>query len=296
MLDTRVYSLLKVVQTGSYTQAARELNLTQPAISQHIHSLEKELGVTLFRRTGNTIHLTREGEKAVRTAQTMLSEYRMLKNELSGEMTTMTSLQIGITHTVESNQITSVLAKYANENSGLTVKLISGARDMLKKKLLNYELDFIIVDETVKESGLKSTRLDTDSLVLVTSPDHELAKKKVVTVNDIQNEKLILRLPNSGTANLFKASLQSQNISMDDFNVILEIENVATIKDLVRHGYGVSVLAKSACQEEVSKGKLAALPIRNMSMNREISIVYGEHFPYKQVIEDLVRGYYEQLK
>lgn len=294
MLDTRVYSLLKIVETGSYTQAARELNLTQPAVSQHIHSLEKELGVTLFERVGNAIRLTREGEKTVHTAKNMLGQYRSLKNEFSNESTGMTSLRIGITHTVESNRITEVLAKYAIENNGLTIKLISGTQNKLKKKLKNYELDFLIIDEAIKEDGLKSTKLDTDTLVLVTSPDDELAKKKKVTIDDIKKEKLILRLPNSATYARFAASLEAQNISRSEFNVILEVDNIATIKDLVRHGYGVSVLARSACLDEVSKGKLSALPIENMSMDREISIVYTAHFPYTHVVEDIVRSYYEE--
>ena len=84
---------------------------------------------------------------------------------------------------------------------------------------------------------------------------------------------MILRLPQSGTVNLLISSLESLNESIDEFNVILEVDNIATIKDLIRKNLGVSILPKSACMDEVRKGKLTILPIENMRMIRETNIV-----------------------
>ena len=104
---------------------------------------------------------------------------------------------------------------------------------------------------------------------------------------------MILRLPNSGTADLLNAALESRNISLDEFNVILEMDNIATIKDLVRRGYGVSILPKSACQSEIRSRKLAAIPIENLSMIREINIYYLKGFKYLDTLSELVRIYSE---
>ena len=105
MLDQKIYTLLKVAETGNFTKAGKELNLTQPAISQHIRLLEKQLGVKLFQRVGTRIMVTREGENVVDTAKTMLSLYQNLQQELKNEASGLTSMTIGITHTVESNRI-----------------------------------------------------------------------------------------------------------------------------------------------------------------------------------------------
>ena len=293
MLDSKIYTLLKVVETGNYTQAGKALNLTQPAISQHIRALENETGVKIFERAGNHLILTREGERVVECARTMLSLYNNLKSDLADQASGTLSLNIGITHTVESNRISEALAKYVTSYPGVSVKLITDTLDKLREKLKNFELDFAIIDGKINDPALNQMQLDMDSLMLVTAPDHILAEKNIVTVQDIKKEKLILRLPNSGTRNLFIASLESQNISIDEFDVILEVDNIATIKNLVRRGYGVSVLPKSACLDDTKKKLLAALPIENMSMIREINIVYGTNFSYPELLQELSRIYNE---
>lgn len=83
---------------------------------------------------------------------------------------------------------------------------------------------------------------------------------------------------------------------MDDFNVILEVDNIATIKDLVRRNYGVSILARSACMDELKKGKITVLPIENLSMIREVNILYHHTFKHTEVLQDIVRIYNEATK
>lgn len=85
-------------------------------------------------------------------------------------------------------------------------------------------------------------------------------------------------------------------MSMDDFNVILEVDNIATIKDLVRRNYGVSILARSACMDELKKGKITVLPIENLSMIREVNILYHHTFKHTEVLQDIVRIYNEATK
>ena len=83
------------------------------------------------------------------------------------------------------------------------------------------------------------------------------------------------------------------SMSLDDFNVTLEVDNIATIKDLIRRDFGVSVLAKSACMDELKKKKIVVLPIENLSMMREINIVYTQDFEHFQLLRDIVRYYNE---
>ena len=130
-------------------------------------------------------------------------------------------------------------------------------------------------------------------LVLIADPQHRFAAKSSVSLEDIKKEKLILRLPSSGTSNMFKSAVESRGGSMNDFDVILEVDNIATIKDLVRLGYGVSVLARSACADELRKGKLSALPIEGMSMSRELNIIYSKDFMYREFLSSIESFYRE---
>jgi len=293
MLDPKIYTLLKVAETGNYTQAGKELNITQPAVSQHIRALEREFDIKIFERLGNQLILTKEGESVVACARSMISLYNNLRTSLKDEAAGMMSLKIGVTHTVESNRLSEVFAKYASTGKGINIKLLTGTQAKLIQRLKNFELDFALIDGRINEPGLKNMQLDTDSLILVTSIDHPLAKKNTVSIDDIKHEKLILRLPDSSTANLFTASLESKNLSLRDFNVILEVDNVATIKDLVRHQYGVSILAKSACMDDIRKKRLIGLPIDNLSMVREINFVYSENFRHTDLLQEFVNLYNE---
>ncbi|HOJ09564.1 MAG TPA: LysR substrate-binding domain-containing protein [Clostridiales bacterium] len=158
---------------------------------------------------------------------------------------------------------------------------------------MNYELDLAIVEGKVNDASINSLLLGTDYLVLVVPNNHRLAKKSMVTINDIKKEKMILRLPNSGTRNLFIAHLESLNMSLAEFNVILEVDNIATIKDLIRRYYGVSIFARSACLDELSKGKITVLPIEKLSMVRETSILYHQGFNHTDFLQDNTKLYNE---
>lgn len=293
MVDPRLYSLIRVAEAGSFTRAAEQLSLTQSAVSQHIRQLEQQLGVRIFDRANHQIRLTHEGETVLKYAKRIMALSHNLSRELSSEKQHITSLTIGITHTAESNPIAEALAKYVSVHSGFKITIITDTISNLYDMLKTYELDLIIVEGRNSDPALRSLMLDTDCLVLVVSPTHPLAKKSLVTIDELKREKLILRLPDSNTRNQFIASLESQNLSIDDFNVVLEINNIATIKDLIRHDFGVSVLAKSACLDELRKNKIVALPIENLSMMRENNIVYPKTFEQTEMLREIVKYYNE---
>ncbi|MBR1606161.1 MAG: LysR family transcriptional regulator [Clostridia bacterium] len=293
MIENRVYSLLKVSETKNFTRAAEQLSLTQPAVSQHVQGLEKELGVRVFERGSGELHITHEGEIVLKYAKRMLALYNNMCRDLKKEKNQITALRVGITHTAESNAIAEVLAKYVKAHDSMSIKILTDATANLYDMLRNFELDFAIVEGKTNDPNLRYMMLDTDSLVLAVSPSHRLAGQSMVTIRELKKEKLILRLPDSNTRNLFVSSLESQNMSVDDFNILLEINNIATIKDLIRRDIGVSVLAKSACQDEIRKKKIVVLPIENLSMMREINIVYPQDFEHFAILNELVRDYHE---
>ena len=296
MIDAKVYTLLKAYECGSFVAASRQLNITQPAVSQHIKALENELGVTLFERGNGRLTLTKQGAEVVKYAKKLVGIYAALLQEIRDGETLTTHLTVGVTHTAESNPIAEALAGYCAENQRVNIKMITDTINNLYSMLRTYEIDIAIVEGRSPEPGLRYLLMDTDYLVLAVSPDHPFAKKSMVTLSELNKEKLILRLPNSGTRNLFVAHLESNNMSIADFNVILEVDNIATIKDLIRRDFGVSILAKSVCLDELKKGKIVTLPVENLSMVREINIAYREDFTQFEMLRDIVKSYNETLK
>ncbi len=296
MIDTKLCSLVAVYECGSFVGAAKRLNVTQPAVSQHIKALETELDVNIFERVGGKLIVTKQGERVIRCAQKMLGLYNVLQQELADGRYLRDHLTIGITHTAESNPIAEALAKYCAENEGISIKLITESIKNLYKMLKTYELDMAVVEGRNPDPALKFILLDTDYLVLAVSPNHPLAEKNLVTLQELKRERLILRLPNSGTRNLFKAHLESNNMNVSDFNVILELDNVATIKDLIRRDFGVSILPKSVCLDEIKKGKIVVLPVENLSMMREMNLAYRSDFSETDILHNIVKAYNETLR
>ena len=296
MVDYRLLSLLKIVETGSFTKASNQLGLSQPAVSQHIRQLEEYWQVKIFEHAHNRFTLTPEGELIVRYAQRMAALSNNLKQALKNEKEQLHSLTIGITHTAESSAIIEALAAYTNNLDRLNLKILTNTTDNLYTMLRSYELDFAFVEGKIADPAFRYLMLDTDCLVLAVPPTHRLAKQSMISINQLKKERLILRLPNSNTRNLFSASLETQGLSIEDFNVAMEIDSIASIKDLIRRGFGVSILAKSACMDEIKKEKLAVLSVENLSMIREINIVYLKDYEHLDFLNGIVKQYNEMQK
>lgn len=296
MIDIRLYTLLAVVEYKSYSRAAEQLSLTQPAITQHIKQLEKELNVKIFNRVGKEIRPTTEGNIVIKYARRNIALYERMKQNIIDIQRHVRRLTVGITHTAESNAVAEVLGMYSSKNPGTTITIISDSINNLYDMLHNYEIDLAVVEGKVQDSNINSLLLDTDSLMLVVSNNNPLAKKSMVTINELKKQPLILRRPSSGTRNLFMAHLESNNMSLDDFNVILEVDNIATIKDLIRRDIGVSILARSVCLDELKKGKITVLPIENLSMIREINILYHHDFKHIDILESIMKEYNKVVK
>lgn len=293
-IDLKAISLLKVAEYENFTNAAKELCISQPAISNHIKAVEEELGFKIFERGTSGIHLTEKGAIVIKYISQMNSIAESLKQALASDKLCATALRVGITHTVESSLVVDAIAKYLNESApGVSIRITSGTSKSLYKQLKNGEIDFIIMEGSYDDPDLNNVMLGTDSLVLVTSPSNHLASKNTVTLDEMREENLIMRLPDSNTMKTFASALKERHKSLSDFNIILEIDNIATIKDLIRRDFGVSILAKSVCQDEVRKGKLAILNIENISMVREMNLVYPRDFEHAEAIDGIVRCYNE---
>ena len=291
MLGTKMYTFLKVAEYLNFTKAAEALYMTQPAVSQQIKQLEEEVGAKVFIRNKNGLILTQQGERVLKYARRQKALYEKMQLEIQNAEKNAGPLRIGITHTAESNVTASALAKYSIENNGVKYTLTTDTIYNLYDKLESYELDLAIIDASSNNPKFSSMLLDTDYLMCVLSPDNPLSQRSAVTISELKKEKMILRSVESATRKLFEETLAYNGEDISYFDVILEVDNIATIKDLIRKDLGVSILPRSACLDEIRKGKIKALPIENFSMVRETRIVYNKDFGHKEVLDDIIRIY-----
>lgn len=293
MINARFHTLLEVYKQGSITKAAQSLNLTQPAVSQHIKHLEDEYNVKLFFRGDKELKLTEDGEILIKYAKRINSLEQSLVTALKNRKRNIRHLTIGVTQSLEMGLSTNLFPAFCDENPKTHVTIISDTIQNLYQKLKTYELDVILIDGKISDSNFNSILLDTDYLVLAVGNDNPLSKKSVVTLDELKREKLILRLPGAGTRTLFENNLGSNNQSIDDFNVILEVDNISIIKELVKNNFGVSVLAHSTCLSEIKKNKFTVIPVENLSITREINLIYHQDFEYTDILNDITRLYHK---
>ena len=296
MLSTRTKTLIAVADYRNFTKAASALCLTQPAVSHHISQLEDELGVSLFIRKKNGLELTPEGEIVVRYARRMNVLYNKLRKELTDIEKQPAKLCVGITHTAESNLTTEALARCSSEAGGFSIMVVTDTINNLYNRLENYELDLAIVEGTGSPQSFSSLVLNTDFLVCVMSSENHLSGNAMITLSELRNEPMILRLPSSATRIQFDSELRNLGDAPENYNIILEVDNIATIKDLVKKNLGISVLPQSACQKEIRKGNLIALPIENLSMARETRIVYNKDFSRMDILQTITVAYRETVR
>lgn len=291
MLDVKIETLLVLNEEGNFTKASNRLGVTQPAVSTHIKQLEQQFDCKLFIRSKNEVKPTEKGKIVINYGKRMKALQAKLLDELTASDSKPTKIRIGITHTSENNLIAETLGKYSSVNESISITIITDVIKNLYTMLENYELDLIIVEEKLNKPNLRFLMMDTDYLLCVLSNDNKLSKKSMVTIDDLKKEKMIMRLPTSATRMLFDSTLRSINESIDYFNIVLEVDNISTIKDLVRKDIGVTILPKSSCENDVRKNRLSALPIENLSMIRETNIVYNSDFIHTHVLNDILKLY-----
>lgn len=296
MLDAKLETLLAVAEYKNFTKAAEALSLTQPAVSHHINQLEKEFHVKLFVRGKSTFEPTSEGEIAIQYARRLKALHGRMLMDIADEKRHMARIRVGITHTSESNTITEILAQYGRINDHINITIITDTIKNLYAMLENYEIDIAVAEGKRLNTDLNYLMLDTDCLVCVLCNDNPLSKHSMVTISELKNEHMILRLPSSATRQLFEATLTSINESIDDFNITIEVDNISTIKDLIRKNMGISILPLSACMDELRKGKITVLPIENLSMMREINLVYNKDFSHVDILKDFIKLYHDTMR
>lgn len=291
IFDEKLQTFITLSETKSFTKTGELTGLTQPAVTSQIKRLEEELNCTLFLRKKGEMTLSDEGEVALLYAKRLRAVSEKMRDRIRTAKSEIKKFRIGITHTQENGFMIDAMSRLIKENDKLNITLIADDIKNLYTMLENFELDMAVLEGKPANKSFNFTVIDTDMLTLVASKDSVLAKKSTVSLSELKKQNLILRLPNSATREKFASSLEAIGESLDEFNVVIEVDSVSTIKNLVRKNAGVTVMSKSACLKEVNKGSLVSLPIENLSMIRETAIVYDKSFSHLEIVDEIAKSY-----
>jgi DNA-binding transcriptional LysR family regulator len=272
-VDLRQLEILRAVaQTGSFTSAGEQLHLSQSAVSRQILLLEEELNEQLFLRLGRKIRITPAGTTLLGLSQRMFDDLEQTRASILETQRSVTgTLRLVGGMTVCLYVFPPLLKAFRKDHPGVDVKLMPGATPRLIRQLRSGTADLGLLTLPIDDPALTSVPVMREELLLVTPPQHPLARKKQVTPQDLAKQSFVLYESGSGTRKAIEEFFAREHISPA---IVTETENVEIIKALVRINMGVSIIPYQAVAREVRMGHLYCTRIAGQQMVRETGWVH----------------------
>jgi DNA-binding transcriptional LysR family regulator len=271
-LDSRQLRAFHVLaRTGSFTQTARELQLTQSGISHSMKALEAETGCRLLDRLGKKVVLTQAGEELWRHADKILLEMETARESL-GQLGKGSKgrLRLGADAVACQHLIPPVLRKFKESFREHAIALEPGDTPQLVGSLLKQRIDLALTLEAEKEPQLEFHPLFNDELQFVVSALHPWARAKQVDRASIPRQNYILYSKHSVTFRLIEDHFRREEMVL---NTIIEAGSTEATKELVKLELGVSILAPWVARKELEEGSLVALPLGRKKLQRRWGIL-----------------------
>lgn len=286
-----------LVKHKKLATVAEALRITAPTVSFHIRSIEETYGIKLFRTNPGGYRLTDAGEGFHHYARRIIQLHQdmdlfMLNSKLGNAGTVRLGASGLPAHVYMPDVIHLISKTYPDLKISLEVK----TAPEIEKKLALGELDFGIIMETKQKiPNLIYEAIGEDTLVLAISPNHVLASKKDITVQDVLKTKLLLHSQSSSTNYFIKRWLDSISVSPQT----IELDSISTIKKMLTYGKTAAFLSAALVEDEVVTGQLIKKQLVDMNMKREIQFVYPEsELPNKiaDFVKMIVRSLASQSK
>ena len=258
---------LTLVECGSMTRTAEKLNMTQPAVSQCIAEMERNLGVRLFDRFRRRLSLTYGGEifyDSVRRINALYLETGFQMEAVAGMQ--RERLRIGASMTLGSYILPDCLRNFSHRHPGIELEVMIDNTARIEAGLLDNRLDIAVIEGFLESPDLIRHDFRTDYLSLVCGPEHPWAGRNEVDAAELAEEPFILREEGSGTRARVEGLFNRHTVAYRPQHTVNSIEG---IKKMVSAGIGIAALPRIAIQEECARGELCSFEIRNVELSRK---------------------------
>ena len=272
----------------SFSEAAKNLYISQPTVSIQVRKLEEELQTKLIEQLGKKIYLTDAGKRLYNYASEIFKlakEANLMINDISDFNIGQVLLGAGTTAGIY--LLPELLGSFKADYPKVEIKLQVGNSKLIIQRLLENEIDFAVIGEGLGlDLDFISKSITKDELVLIVSPNHPLATKHEVSILDLCNETFILRERGSSSREIFEKAIIKNNIQM---NVAMELNCVEAIKKAVAANLGISVVSNSALKLEKQLNAVASLKIKDLDLVRNIYLVYHKDKEFTNIIKNFIK-------
>lgn len=264
---------LKVAELEHITRAAEELNLSQPAVTKTIQSLEHEIGLELVERQGRRIALTHAGRVLQDYARRIFVLEREMEEALSalrdvagGEVTLASNTTAGV------YLLPPIVARFRSSYPQVTLHIAILNKHEVIEEIMNWNLDFGLVegDPSSLPSGLKVNVFAHDELILVVSPKHRWCGPHPLKPEDLGTNELLLRENGSGIREVIEQALLRYGVHIKPLFTLTDNE---AIKQMAMSGVGAAIVSSLSVQRELEKGDLVQVPVEGMDLHPQLSLI-----------------------
>jgi DNA-binding transcriptional LysR family regulator len=257
---------LTVAARGSITDAAADLGVTQPAVSQALRELERRLGSELVRRGSSPLELSATGLRFLEGAERILAACTEAAELLDGGTGPLSgTLAIGASTTIGNYVLPSIMGQFTAQNPSTEIQLWIGNSADVVHRVARRDIEFGFIEGRCQHPDIDVTEIATDHLKLVCRHDHPLAQLASVPVSALSGQSLILREPGSGTREVVENRLAGVGVFA---TARMCLGNTEAIKTAIIDGHGISLLSGLTVEREVLAGLLCAIPVTGVSLAR----------------------------
>lgn len=289
-------SFAAVVEHGSFTEAAKELYLSQPTISMHVRSLEKELESRLILRTTKSIEITPRGKELYECAVKMLSLRDGLLKKWNGSDTKI--IRLGVSTIPSAYLLPEFLPEFCKEHEDIFFHAVQSDSAGVLDGILNDRLDVGLVGMNCDEESVACIPFYEDELVVIAPvTQHFLEiKKQENPLELLFQEPVILRERGSGTKKAAELFLEKEGISEKELQVVAHMNDPEAIKNSVAAGLGISIVSKKAAQNLIREKRLLSFEFSGYTAGRKFYIIYKKDYiqkPFIRTFINYIRNYYK---
>ena len=284
----------KVVEEGSFSKAAERVYRTQPAVSIAIRRLEEEIGAPLFERSQKTPALTDVGHVVYDYAKQILSlRDQALDGVAEMKLLKRGRVRIGANESTSHYLLPQIILDYLKRYPQVKVEIFGDSSDHLPREVLDGKVDFALMAFEAVDSDLKSFPLLKDELVLIMHPDHPLAKRAAVTVEELGKESFVAHNVKTGSRQRVIEAFAHHRTPL---NITLELATIETIKRFVQLKIGLGFVPRMCVAEELERGSLAAVPVQDLTYERTLWVTHRREMTFSHAAAAFLEVLREQAK
>jgi DNA-binding transcriptional LysR family regulator len=253
----------------SFTKAANELFITQPAVTKNIKALESEYGLRFFSRKGNRIYLTPEGSMLLRYVDEFFALERKLDDDLNYFREHPSGLlRLGASTTIAQYVIPPVLSEFSSRFPNIKISLNTANTEQIAYMLLHGEIDLGLVEGKIRNKDIHYIRFIPDELAAVTRTKNNLITGNTISLKEMISLPLVLRERGSGTLDVIEHALKQRKVNLNALNILMYLGSTEAIKLYMESADCVSFISTKALEKELKLGTLRIIKIRNFRIGR----------------------------